>query len=99
MGSVNGAYLGGRTKKARATLWRKLVQEGAKPGVSDLLLAVARGGYHGLWIEMKDEGKTACSLTDDQADHLELMIEQGYLAVWCAGSDAAIDVIIRYLNL
>ena len=32
---------------------RKLKAEGVKSGVSDIFLSVARGGYHGLYIEMK----------------------------------------------
>ena len=35
----------------------KLKAQGVKAGVPDIFLPVARGRYHGLWIEMK-EGAT-----------------------------------------
>jgi hypothetical protein len=96
--SMNGASLGGNALQ-RAIQIRKHKLAGMKTGASDLFLAVPRGTYHGLWIEMKATGKTASSLSDDQAEHLTLMREQGYHAVWCAGSDAAIAVIKDYMQL
>lgn len=77
----------------------RMKKEGFKSGASDLLLAIARGGYHGLWIEMKDVGKTAKSLSDSQIEHLELMREQGYYACWCAGAEQAINQINIYMEL
>lgn len=46
--------------------WRtgaRLKSEGLKPGVPDLCLPVARGKYHGLYVELKrrDQRATACA--------------------------------------
>jgi hypothetical protein len=60
-------------------------------------LAVPRGGKGGLWIEMKDEKKPLSSLSKAQMDHLELMVEMGYSAVWAAGFDIAKAAVEAYL--
>lgn len=39
-------------KRSRAT-GRRMVAEGLKKGVPDICLPVARGGSHGLYIELK----------------------------------------------
>ena len=41
---------GGKRGKAEAA---KLKRMGVKPGVPDLHLPIARGGFHGLYVEMK----------------------------------------------
>lgn len=38
----------------------RMKAEGVKSGVPDIFLPVARGGYHGLWIELK-AGKNTLS--------------------------------------
>lgn len=48
----NGAMLNG-TKLQRIKQWNKLKAEGATKGVSDLILLVGSGDFHGLCIEMK----------------------------------------------
>lgn len=68
---------------------------GVKAGVSDLFLPVARGGYHGLWIEMKaKKGKTS----EAQADWINRMREQGYMAGVCHGWIPAKNTIKDYLE-
>ena len=52
-----------------------LKAEGVKPGVPDLCLPVARGLYHGLYIELKIKGKEANKT--QIALHAKLR-EQGY---------------------
>lgn len=73
----------------------RMKAEGMRAGVSDLMLPVARHGFHGLFIEMK-VGKNP--LTVDQAKWLERVGEQGYMAVCCRGADAAMDTIKSYLH-
>lgn len=73
-----------------------LINEGLTPGVADLDLPVARGGYFGLKIEMKDKGG---KLTKEQAQFLLDMKKAGYLAIMCEGAEEAIRMITWYLDL
>lgn len=74
----------------------KLKAAGVKRGVPDISLPVARGGYHGLYIELKyDDGRPT---TEQKAWH-DALIEQGYKAVFCWGFEEAIEVIKEYLKL
>ena len=63
---------GGKRNKATAA---KLKAEGVKAGVYDLHLPVARGGFAGLWVEMKIEPN---KLTKAQREWGALMREQGH---------------------
>ena len=67
---------------------------GGKPGVPDLCVPVAKGGYFGLYIEMK-YGRN--KPTDNQLRWQSILIEQGYKATTCWGADEAIAVIKNYL--
>lgn len=70
--------------------------EGVKPGVWDLLLPVARQGYHGLWLEMKtDDGR----VSDDQAAWGARMRLAGYATRVCYGWDEARIAISQYLRI
>ena len=73
-----------------------LKMQGLKAGVPDLCLPVARGVYHGLYIELK-YGKN--KLTDSQKQWLTLLGGQGYFAVACWGGDQAFQTLLNYLNL
>tara|TARA_R110002012_G_C11479310_1_gene594846 strand:+ start:44 stop:418 length:375 start_codon:yes stop_codon:yes gene_type:complete len=95
MAIPNGQLLGGRNKFA---LIKKLKREGFKNGVSDLFIAVPMNGKCGLWVEMKDAGKTRCSVSSEQQAHLDLMISVGYEGIWAAGSDIAIAAIKVYMT-
>ena len=95
MAIPNGQLLGGRNKFA---LMKKLKKEGFKNGVSDLFVAVPMNGKCGLWVEMKDAGKTRCSVSNDQQAHLDLMITMGYEGIWAAGSDIAMAAIKVYMK-
>ncbi len=74
----------------------KLRAEGVKPGVPDLFLPVARGKYHGLFVELK-VGKNKTSKYQDE--WLAKLTEQGYKAIVCYSADKAFTVIEAYLNL
>jgi len=93
----NGAALAGGPAQ-RAMQMNKLKAEGLLPGVSDLFLMISSGEYNGIFIEMKDKGKTRCSVSNVQWEHILLAREHGFAATWCAGSKEAIQVITDYLN-
>ncbi len=73
-----------------------LKRQGVKAGVPDLFLPIARGKYHGLFIEMK-AGKN--KPTEKQEGWIQSLKEQGYAAKVCYGCGAAIEAITKYLNL
>lgn len=68
---------------------------GVKAGVPDLVLPVARCGYHGLYIELK-VGKNRTSKNQDT--WLENLNAQGYKAVVCYGFNETTNMILRYLE-
>ena len=74
----------------------RLKEEGVKPGVPDLCLPVSRGGFHGLWIEMKVKTNV---LSIEQKGWLEGLTNEGYFARVCYGQDEAFDTIISYLEM
>lgn len=85
---------GGTRSKAEAGKFKAM---GVKSGVPDLFLPVARGGFHGLWIELKraDGGKTQAA----QHGWIAALKGQGYEAVVCHGWMEASEKIMKYLNL
>ena len=84
----NGGY---RTPATAA----KIKAEGALPGVSDLILLIARGGYHGLLIEMKtDKGRQS----EAQREWQRLIEADGYKYVVVRSIEEFIKVVTDYLN-
>lgn len=73
----------------------RMKAEGVKAGVPDLCLPVARGGYHGLFIEMK-AGRN--KPTELQKKWLADLQEQGYLAAVCYGWEEAARLLTDYLE-
>lgn len=73
----------------------KMKAEGARAGVPDLLLAVARGRAHGLFIEMKALNQRA---RPDQRAYHELLEAQGYRVRVCQGAKHAMAEITAYLE-
>lgn len=74
-----------------------LKAEGVRPGVPDLFLPVARGTFHGLWIEMKRS--KGGSVSEDQRKWIYLLDQQGYMVEVCKGFDAAKSTIENYMAL
>lgn len=69
--------------------------EGILPGVSDYMLPLARGSWHGLFLELKRE--KGYTISPAQLDWVKRMRENGYAAGFVFGADHAIRVIERYL--
>lgn len=84
----NGGY------RAPATA-SKIKAEGALPGVSDLILLLARGRYHGLLIEMKT--KTGRQ-SEAQKEWQRAIEADGYKYVVVRSIEEFTEVITNYLN-
>lgn len=69
---------------------------GVKKGVPDLFLPVARGQYHGLFIELKNETGRA---NDAQEWWGTKLTENGYFWEVCHGWESATRVLEWYLSL
>ena len=72
-----------------------LKAQGVKSGVPDMCLPVARGGYHGLYIELKRQKGGVVSET--QREWIAALNTQGYKAIICHGAEEAIEQIRGYL--
>lgn len=79
-------------KEHRLKMWR----EGVKAGVSDLILLVPRGEYHGLVIEVKLPGEKP---DKDQKAFLKFCKSQGYCSRVCWGADHVIVILEWYMEL
>lgn len=84
---------GGKRSKSEAARFRAA---GVRSGVPDLFLPCSRGGYHGLWIEMKAMGGR---VSREQEQWHKDLLEQGYMCAVCYGADAAIETIEQYMQL
>ena len=74
---------------------QKLKREGVKRGIPDIFLPCARGGSHGLFIEMKaPDGK----VSPEQARVHQLLREEGYAVIVCYSLESAITLITWYLT-
>ena len=73
----------------------KMQREGVRPGVPDLMLPIARGGWHGLWIEMKT---TSGRLSKVQRQWRDMLQAEGYRVELCRGFEEARAMIEGYLE-
>jgi hypothetical protein len=73
-----------------------LQRTGVKSGVPDICLPVARGGYNGLYIEMKRQKGGV--LSANQKIWIDRLRAHGNKAVVCKGWEAARDAITDYLD-
>jgi hypothetical protein len=83
---------GGKRDKITAA---KLKAEGVKAGVPDLMLPVARGGYHGLFIELKVGDNRPSQL---QRDWIARLQGQGYYCAVCWDWTQAVEMFLSYLD-
>jgi hypothetical protein len=88
---------GARSKRTASTLKR----EGVLPGVPDIIVALPRGQWHGLMIEMKRAAsvdQTAGVTSDEQLELHGLYRAQGYRVEVCAGAEVAWATLLDYLG-
>ena len=85
---------GGKRGKVEAARFKAM---GVQRGVSDLCLDVARGGFHGLRIEMKKiSGDSRQS--EEQREWQEAVEAQGYKYAVCRSLDEFITIVESYLG-
>lgn len=75
---------------------KKLKNEGVSRGVADLFLMAAKGGWHGLFIEMKPI--KGGQQTENQKEFEKKCKEAGYKYFLARGCKAAQDCIREYLQ-
>lgn len=86
----------GRLGRATAKQGAALKAEGRRPGVPDISLDVARGGFHAFRGELKVEGG---SLTGPQREWRDRFKAYGYYHVVAVGWEAMRDELLGYLEL
>lgn len=86
----NGAFCG--VKQAR-----KLKAEGMVSGVPDLFIPMARKGYHGLFVEMKNGKKGRVS--EEQMAMMIRLRKEGYQCAVCRSLEEFIKIIKDYFEL
>jgi hypothetical protein len=77
---------------------RRAKRTGRKAGVPDMCLPVPAKGFHGLYIELKRTGGTACDVKPEQSRWLEALNGHGYRAVVAYGWEEAVAMIKAYLE-
>lgn len=83
---------GGKRSKSEAVRFRAM---GVKAGVCDIFLPVARGMWHGLYVEMKAlDGRLSAA----QEKYMAAVKAQGYCCRVCFGAEEAIKAISEYLS-
>lgn len=73
-----------------------LKKMGLKAGVSDIFCAIAKGHYHGMFLELKAGYNKPNEL---QIKFMDDMTHQGYYATWCKGYEKARELMEYYLEL
>lgn len=77
---------------------KRLKAQGTKPGIPDLQLTLARGGYFGLFIEFKATVEPA-AVSPEQYACIERLTREGYLAVVCYGHFDTMECLRAYMAL
>jgi len=93
----------------KLTIGQAKAQKAIQNGMAwpDLFIAHANNKYHGLFLELKDDGvklrgangKYKPGHISDQRNCLRYLSDVGYCAVFAVGFDRAKEIIDWYLNL
>ena len=75
---------------------RIMKRMGLRKGFPDLFVPLPRGGFHGLFVEMKAKGGKT---TKEQEEWLSLLNQQGYAVCVAVGANEGIEKIKRYVRL
>jgi hypothetical protein len=94
--NMNGTQVAGNSAQ-RARYINALKKRGLTPGVSDITVALPRGKYHGMYLELKRDN--SCDTTEDQDDFLARMRKVGYYAEVAHSFNQAIEMIAGYISL
>ncbi|MTI12368.1 VRR-NUC domain-containing protein [Sansalvadorimonas verongulae] len=86
---------GGHRHKATAA---KLKAEGVKAGVPDIKVALARGGFFGLYVEMKAKAPHSSAVSPKQKEWLARLAGAGYCTRICKGYGEFKAVIDEYMS-
>ncbi len=89
---------GGSRSKTTAAMLRA---EGVKPGVPDIFWPIARGGFHGMFIELKrpaSVGKAKGTVSHAQTDYINELIFAGYHVITVWGWIDASVAMLNYLK-
>lgn len=73
-----------------------LKREGVRSGVPDIFVACPRGGYAGLFLELKRA--KGGNVSTRQSEWHKWLTDEGYKVLVCHGADAAIVAIGEYLG-
>lgn len=76
---------------------KRMKDEGVRAGIPDLFLAVPRGQFHGLFVEMKKQRGGVVS--ESQKACMEMLSANGYCVTVCHGFTDAQETIKGYLTL
>ena len=87
--------LGGK-RDAREAMSLKM--SGVIPGILDLALDVARGGYHGLRVELKQPGGKCKAPSKEQAEYIKFLTEQGYATLLSNSFEEVKGFVLDYLE-
>lgn len=90
------AFVSGQNKGAFINKLKRLKAMGLEKGVPDLMLAVRRGSYCGLYCELKVPGKPT---KPEQDEMIELLKSQGYFCFVSKQVDHFANVIKNYMAL
>lgn len=79
----------------KITVAMRLQAEGVRKGVPDLFLPIPKGGFHGLFIELKKAG--GCP-SPEQWERMERMHLAGYMVRVVNSLGVAMEILTGYLN-
>ena len=85
-------------RKASLAVLSSLARQGLKKGFPDNFIAVARGKWHGLFIELKRVKKCLSVRSKEQREWIKRLNAAGYKALFCYGAEEAKKAVREYLK-